>query len=323
VSARGLLGAGAGILRIAALLAALLTLVLARAGVSLYALVPVVALTLAALYLIDRRRGNFGVFAAYLVGFVLFALLRTTADDTGIAVKGDYVVDAERWLFGGTLPTEWLQDRFYDAGVTHPLDVACVAVYVSYYFAPQVVALVLWRRNPAAFTRYAVAVLVAAYCGLAVSFLVPTAPPWLASEYGHGPDMARVVADVLNWNPERASETGAAGVNPFAAMPSLHLALTALVAVALWRHRWLRPVGIAYLVAMAFSLVYLGEHYVVDELAGLAAAAIGVLVASQLPRVVRRFKGYDDDAASKANGRIGSASSGLAPAPSGRSWRSE
>jgi hypothetical protein len=285
VSARGLLGAAVGILRIGALLAALLTLVLARAGVSLYVLVPVVALTLAGLYLIDRRRGSFGLFAAYLVGFVLFALLRTTADDTGISVKADYAVDAEKWLFGGTLPTAWLQDRFYHPGATHVLDVACVAVYLTYYLAPQVVAVVLWRRNPAAFTRYAVAVLVAVYCGLAVSFIVPTAPPWLAAEYGNGPDLARVLADVLNWNPEQADASGAAGVNPFAAMPSLHLALTALVAVALWRHRWLRPLGLAYFAAMAFALVYLGEHYVVDELAGLVAAGIGLLAASRVPEL--------------------------------------
>ncbi len=59
-------------------------------------------------------------------------------------------------------------------------------------------------------------------------------------------------------------------------MPSLHTAITVLMAFALWR---VRPaLGIAggiYSLAMGFSLIYLGEHYLVDVLAG-AVLAVGV-----------------------------------------------
>lgn len=69
--------------------------------------------------------------------------------------------------------------------------------------------------------------------------------------------------------------------NPIAAMPSLHQAFTLLMALVLWRERrWLGVLGGLYALAMGASLVYLGEHYLVDVLAGAALAA-GVCVLLQ------------------------------------------
>jgi membrane-associated phospholipid phosphatase len=61
--------------------------------------------------------------------------------------------------------------------------------------------------------------------------------------------------------------------NPFAAMPSLHFGTSIMAARVLSlvgrRHAAL---GWAYALALGFGLVYLGEHYVVDLIAGLALA---------------------------------------------------
>jgi membrane-associated phospholipid phosphatase len=58
--------------------------------------------------------------------------------------------------------------------------------------------------------------------------------------------------------------------NPVAAMPSLHAAFTLLVALFLWRSaRWWWRIALAlYPLAMGFTLMYFGEHYAVDVLAG-------------------------------------------------------
>ena len=176
-----------------------------------------------ALFALGRTRTGYGYYVAYISGLTLFTLLRNTADDTGIGFKGQYSVDIERRLFGGTLPTKWLQDRLFDPGKVGVIAVVCAVVYVSYFFAAHIVALVFWRRNPAEFKRYTLAVLLTVYTGLAVMFLVPTAPPWLASEHSNAPRMTRVLADAFGWNPEQAGH-GTAGGNPFAAMPSLHSA---------------------------------------------------------------------------------------------------
>jgi membrane-associated phospholipid phosphatase len=61
------------------------------------------------------------------------------------------------------------------------------------------------------------------------------------------------------------------GGNPLAAMPSLHFA-TSLMAAHLLSEAGPVPgvAGWSYAIALGFALVYLGEHYVVDLLAGAA-----------------------------------------------------
>ena len=64
-----------------------------------------------------------------------------------------------------------------------------------------------------------------------------------------------------------------------AAIPSLHAALPMLVAVVLWgRRRWLNVVLACYPLAMAWTLVYAGEHFMFDILVGWTyAIAIGLV----------------------------------------------
>jgi membrane-associated phospholipid phosphatase len=71
-------------------------------------------------------------------------------------------------------------------------------------------------------------------------------------------------------------DQGQASVNLVAAIPSLHAGLSAGVAAFLWtrvRRGW-RPVLVAYVLVMAFTLVYTAEHYVIDILLGWVLAAI-------------------------------------------------
>lgn len=75
-------------------------------------------------------------------------------------------------------------------------------------------------------------------------------------------------------------DSGQASVNLVAAIPSLHAGVTALVVMFLWRRiqpRW-RVLLVAYVLTMAFALVYSAEHYVVDILLGWLLAAVVMLV---------------------------------------------
>ena len=109
--------------------------------------------------------------------------------------------------------------------------------------------------------------------GCVVYWLLPTAPPWFAGQEGELPPVRRIMAEAGEkfwgrlWQPLYSSLQG----NPFAAMPSLHFGTSAMAARLLSqvgpRHG---AVGWAYALTLGFGLVYLGEHYVVDLLAGLA-----------------------------------------------------
>lgn len=63
------------------------------------------------------------------------------------------------------------------------------------------------------------------------------------------------------------------GGNPFAAMPSLHYATSHAAARVLSdTGRVPGALGWSYAMMLGFALIYLGEHYVVDVVAGLALA---------------------------------------------------
>ena len=59
-------------------------------------------------------------------------------------------------------------------------------------------------------------------------------------------------------------------------MRLLTVAAALLLSLYLWRivPRWARPVLAVYPVAMAWALVYTGEHYVVDCVAGWVYAVV-------------------------------------------------
>ncbi|HZE67903.1 MAG TPA: phosphatase PAP2 family protein [Sporichthyaceae bacterium] len=73
-------------------------------------------------------------------------------------------------------------------------------------------------------------------------------------------------------------------VDLVAAVPSLHLAGTVLFVLFLWRrvHRGWWPVLALYPLAMTFSLVYSGEHYLSDCLAGALIAFVVAAVANRV-----------------------------------------
>lgn len=84
---------------------------------------------------------------------------------------------------------------------------------------------------------------------------------------------------------------GRVSADAVAAVPSLHLGGTVLFVLFLWprvsasrlRNLW-RPILVAYPFVMTFSLVYAGEHYVTDCLAGALVAALVHLAAGAIER---------------------------------------
>jgi hypothetical protein len=229
------------------------------------------------LYVVFARRGELRPVMLYLIFTGLFAQVRLFADQTGIPVQFEYVIAVERALFGGGVPTVWLQEQLYEPGRASLPTIYFSAVYFTYFVAFQICAFVIWIRGRAFFPVYATSIVIAAYIGLMTCILLPTAPPWLAGQEGNLPPVHRIVEEQLSSVDSSAYDGGAsvAGVNQVAAMPSLHMALTVLVALTIWsftRGRLLRLIAVLYAASMAFALVYLGEHYVTDEIFGVVTA---------------------------------------------------
>ena len=225
------------------------------------------------------QRSYLLLWAMYLQGLNVFGFLWERADTAGMPVRFEYALDADRVLGLGQLPTSWLQDLLYVPGSPGVHDWLLMAVYFTFFAGPHLALLVLWQSDRLLARSYVMALLATLFLGLTVIALVPTAPPWMAAEEGlTAAPVHRVVEDIVEGVNGSAYERGEqiAGSNRVAAMPSLHTAVTVVLAITMIRgRRSLRPLGIAYVTAMGFALVYLGEHYVVDVLAGIAVGLVG------------------------------------------------
>jgi len=188
-------------------------------------------------------------------------------------------------LGGGETLTVRLQHWLYTPGVPHWYDYAAVTVYMSHFFAVFVLLAVLWRRQRARFKALLALYLAVTFAGFATYLIYPADPPWLTALEGHLPAVTRVVSQVLEVSglPRAGSifENGSRFANDVAAMPSLHSAYPMMIALFFWptARRSVRALLAAYPLAMAFTLVYGAEHFVIDILAGwLYAAAFWYLL---------------------------------------------
>jgi membrane-associated phospholipid phosphatase len=125
--------------------------------------------------------------------------------------------------------------------------------------------------------------------GLLGYWLYPMAPPWMAANNLHLiPDLARPGTRGLNLLHltfvNRLWAHGANNsqmVNPVAAMPSLHAGYSMLFTWFFFkrsRRLWVKVLLASYPLLMAFTLVFGGEHYMIDIFAGwlLAIAAVEI-----------------------------------------------
>jgi type IV secretory pathway VirB3-like protein len=212
-----------------------------------------------------------------------YDLTRGAADSLGIGVHVHPMIDFDRFLFFGATPTEWLQSHLYEPGVVNWWDVAFTLVYTSYFIVPFALAGVLWVRDRLGFVRFTRRLVSLALAGVATYVAFPAAPPWMAAEMGLLGDVHRTTSEgwgVLGMGTAGLFSKGQTSANMVAAVPSLHVAFTALVAMFLWSRvrPSLRPLLALYPLAMGFTLIATGEHYFFDVLLGWLYAA-GVMAA--------------------------------------------
>ena len=174
------------------------------------------------------------------------------------------------------MPSVWLQQHLWDASHVHWYDYAAWAVYMTHFFAVWITAAVLWRVARERFRRFAVTAVLLSLWAFATYWAYPAQPPWLAGDDGLIPHVDRVVPAVwghLGVQTVQSTYENSGFVNTVAAMPSLHAAFPLMLLLFFWSAgRWVRLGLGLYTLAMAFTLVYGGEHFVADIVAGWAMA---------------------------------------------------
>jgi membrane-associated phospholipid phosphatase len=185
-----------------------------------------------------------------------------------------YPIKADRFLGGGQLPNVRLQKALAGLGRRNAVDRALSWVHWAWFLEPHGALTYILVRDHEHFARAARQMSAVFDLGCAIYMAVPTAPPWWASEQGKtDAEVRRIMVEVgeKEWGRAWPVLYDTLGGNPWAAMPSLHFA-TSLMAALLLAEMGPKAgaAGWAYVGTLGFALVYLGEHYLIDLLAGAA-----------------------------------------------------
>ena len=186
----------------------------------------------------------------------------------------DYPMRIDRILGGGELPNVRLQRAAARLGRRNAIDRSLSWVHWSWFLEPHGSLAWILARHPEHFGRSARQMSAVFDLGCAIYFALPTAPPWWASEEGHtDAEVRRIMVEVgeKEWGKAWPALYDTLGGNPWAAMPSLHFA-TSLMAAFLLAETGTLPGAAGWLYAgtLGFALLYLGEHYLIDLIAGAA-----------------------------------------------------
>jgi membrane-associated phospholipid phosphatase len=213
----------------------------------------------------------------FTIVLIVYDESRGLAKAVGLPLHEADIANVDRWMFG-TVPTVWLQDHFLAPGSPHWYDAVATLVYISHFLATPTVAAVLWLRDRQSWLEFVRRVIALSILGLITYTLFPAAPPWYAARDGVIDPVIRASSRGWLWlhvnHAGNLLSEGQAAANPVAAMPSLHTAFATIIALYIaarlpnpWR--WL---AVLYPIAMGLALVYLGEHYVIDVIAGVVYA---------------------------------------------------
>jgi hypothetical protein len=199
----------------------------------------------------------------------------------------DYPIRIDRVLGLGEIPNLRLQGWLAEPGRIRKRDQVLVWSHWLWFLFPHGTVAYVLARHPERFPRTAALTYAVFDFGLIGYWALPTAPPWYASLHGRLGESGDIAVRRMMvehgeafWKDGWEPLYSVLGGNPLAAMPSLHFATSLMAAHLLTEAGPVAgAIGWTYALTLGFALVYLGEHYLVDLLAGTALTE-GVRVAA-------------------------------------------
>ena len=205
----------------------------------------------------------------------LYRLVRGEVDDRAVTAfeNARHMVDIERSLGLLFEPSVngWAEAHGWIADSTSWL-------YVNSHFVVTTFALAyLYLRRNEHFYFVRNMFMVAMGIALVGYFLFPTAPPRFLPELGFRDSVAEFTGV--------GAQTSNLLVNPFAAVPSMHVAFALMLAGSMartTRRTWVRVLWPAYPVLVTFTVVATANHWWIDAFLGAATAAAAAFAAQAL-----------------------------------------
>jgi membrane-associated phospholipid phosphatase len=226
---------------------------------------------------------------AYCLMWLIFERTRGSAD-RGVVILGVHLPkfplqvtsmrNIDRAMFFGHDPGRVLQQHFWEPSVRW-YDVVASATYMTHFVLPVLVLAILWATSHRQWVRFMKRFATLIFVACVMFVVLPTAPPWMVGDR-HYPYQLFPQMHHYTWRGiyhigfkgfSKSYTTMLGDGNPVAAMPSLHASFALIVPAFFlpWiKPKWLKALVLLFPVLMLTSLVYLGEHWVIDGLAGWA-----------------------------------------------------
>ena len=235
--------------------------------------------------LVKRTRSFILDWTPFLFILLSYDFLRGFADNLGQRVHFLELINWERSLFG-QIPTITLQNLYYSPSTASWLDYFATMFYFLHFALPLSFGFILWIYNRTHFKYFVTGILLLSYAGWITFLIYPAAPPWLASNEGYLSGVYKILDVTLEAFPDKwnlPTIYHKFNPNPVAAMPSLHAAYPLLILLfALKFFKFRALIFAPFVLGVWISLVYLGEHYVIDIIAGAIYAIIFYFIAVRL-----------------------------------------
>ena len=234
--------------------------------------------------------------ALMVVIYMAYDYSRGTADQWGIGVNYTALRDLDSLITFGREPISGMQRRFYTPNDVKWYDVIGSVIYMTHFVFPVLPLVFLRIRNRASWLHYVRRFSLTLGISVFIFIIFPAAPPWMASREGYLPPIQRITGrGWLELHLKTVSKTldrGTGVLNAVAPMPSLHAGMALLVALWFFRNcrPWIRIAALAFPVAMLTALVYFGEHFIIDGLAGWAVVLLAWFLANKWEERTARKK---------------------------------
>jgi membrane-associated phospholipid phosphatase len=205
----------------------------------------------------------------------------------GIHSQGKLLTPNEYWRFDGIPFLDVLTGLFYLCWIPVPMG---FAVYLFFT-----------RRRQ--FLLFLLTFVLVNFLGFIVYYTFPAAPPWYVQYHGFtfhkltAGNTAGLAKFDAYFNVTIFKSIYSKGSNVFAAMPSLHSSYPVIVLYYGLKNK-LGKANIFFGVVMIgiwFSAVYLSHHYIVDVLAGILCAIIGISLFNVALSKMAPFKRFIDN----------------------------
>ena len=226
-------------------------------------------------------------FSIFIVYWIIFDYMKAfpNYNYNDVAIGGLY--KAEKSLFGihyqNTVltPNEYLYLKSNAV-----MDIFAGAFYLCWIPVPLGFAAYLFFRNKEQFLYFSLTFVVVNLLGFVVYYAYPAAPPWYIQVHGFNfhpltqGNTAGLARFDRYFNVTIFKSIYAKGSNVFAAMPSLHSSYPVIVVYYGLKNKlgWINLFFITVTVGIWFTAVYASHHYILDVLAGISCATLGILL---------------------------------------------